>query len=90
MNLEPTVEEVEKRLAAGELEPSRVETRPAFDEAMEELFTTGRPREVPSAEALDEWGWGDFDDHVEHGPQVFVPRCSGDETRSAVCHQFSC
>ena len=39
--------------AAGE--PVRVETREEFDEAVAELFRTGRPIEAPSVEALVEW-----------------------------------
>ena len=39
--------------AAGE--PIRVETREQFDEAVAELFRTGRPIEAPSAEALAAW-----------------------------------
>ena len=39
--------------AAGE--PIRVETREQFDEAVAELFRTGRPIEAPSVEALAAW-----------------------------------
>ena len=39
--------------AAGE--PVRVETREEFDEAVGELFRTGRPIEAPSVERLVEW-----------------------------------
>ena len=39
--------------AAGE--PTRVETREQFDEAVAELFRTGRPIEAPSVEALAAW-----------------------------------
>ncbi len=35
--------------------PARVETREQFDEAVEELFRTGRPIEAPSLERLAEW-----------------------------------
>ena len=37
-------------------EPVRVESREEFDEAVGELFRTGRPIEAPSLEALDDWG----------------------------------
>ena len=40
----------------GEQEPVHVSTREEFDDAVEELFATGRPIEAPSVEALDEWG----------------------------------
>ncbi len=36
-------------------EPVRVETREQFDEAVAELFRTGRPIEAPSVEALMAW-----------------------------------
>ena len=36
-------------------EPVRVESREEFDEAVEELFQTGRPIEAPSLEALAGW-----------------------------------
>lgn len=39
-----------------EQEPIRVETREEFDDAVSELFETGRPIEAPSVEALEEWG----------------------------------
>ena len=39
-----------------EQEPVRVETREEFEEAIPELFETGRPIEAPSAEALEQWG----------------------------------
>ena len=39
-----------------EQDPVRVETREEFDDAVTELFRTGRPIEVPSVEALEEWG----------------------------------
>lgn len=39
-----------------EQEPIRVNTREEFDDALEELFETGRPIEAPSVEALEEWG----------------------------------
>ena len=35
--------------------PIRVETRDAFDEAIGELFRTGRPIEAPSLEVLAAW-----------------------------------
>ena len=38
-----------------EQEPIRVSTREQFDDALEELFATGRPIEAPSIEALDGW-----------------------------------
>lgn len=38
-----------------EQEPIRVSTREEFDAAVDELFATGRPIEVPSVEALEEW-----------------------------------
>ena len=36
-------------------EPVRVESREKFDEAVVELFRTGRPIEAPSLEALAGW-----------------------------------
>ena len=36
-------------------EPVRVESREEFDEAVDELFRTGRPIEAPSLEALVGW-----------------------------------
>jgi len=36
-------------------EPVRVESREEFDEAVEELFRTGRPIEAPSLEKLAGW-----------------------------------
>ena len=39
-----------------EQEPIRVNTREEFEDALEELFETGRPIEAPSVEALEEWG----------------------------------
>ncbi len=36
-------------------EPVRVETREEFDEAVAELFRTGRPVEAPSLDALAAW-----------------------------------
>ncbi|MYN65060.1 MAG: hypothetical protein F4X11_08535 [Acidobacteria bacterium] len=36
-------------------EPVRVESREEFDEAVAELFRTGRPIEAPSLEALAGW-----------------------------------
>ena len=36
-------------------EPVRVESREQFDEAVEELFRTGRPIEAPSLEKLAAW-----------------------------------
>ncbi len=36
-------------------EPVRVESREEFDEAVGELFRTGRPIEAPSLEALAGW-----------------------------------
>lgn len=36
--------------------PTRVSTREEFDDAVGELFETGRPIEAPSVEALEEWG----------------------------------
>ena len=41
--------------------PVRVETRDQFDEAVGELFRSGRPIEAPSLEALAEWNV-DLDD----------------------------
>ena len=38
-----------------EQEPIRVSTREEFDDALEELFGTGRPIEAPSVEALEAW-----------------------------------
>ena len=35
--------------------PIRVRTREEFDDALEELFETGRPIEAPSVEALEAW-----------------------------------
>ncbi len=35
--------------------PIRVENREQFEEAVEELFRTGRPIEAPSLEALAGW-----------------------------------
>ena len=35
--------------------PVRVETREQFDEAVGELFRTGRPIEAPSLDALAAW-----------------------------------
>ncbi len=35
--------------------PVRVETREQFDEAVSELFRTGRPIEAPSLDALVAW-----------------------------------
>ena len=39
-----------------EQEPVRVETREEFDDAVTELFRTGRPIEAPSVEVLEAWG----------------------------------
>ena len=39
-----------------EQEPIRVNTREEFEDALDELFETGRPIEAPSVEALEEWG----------------------------------
>ena len=39
-----------------EQEPIRVNTREEFEDALDELFETGRPIEVPSVEALEAWG----------------------------------
>ena len=39
-----------------EQDPVRVETREQFDDAVTELFRTGRPIEAPSVETLEEWG----------------------------------
>ena len=39
----------------GEREPVRVSTREEFDDAVDELFETGRPIEAPSVEALEAW-----------------------------------
>ena len=36
-------------------DPVRVESREEFDEAVEELFRTGRPIEAPSLEKLAGW-----------------------------------
>ena len=36
-------------------EPVRVETREQFDEAVTDLFRTGRPIEAPSVDALAAW-----------------------------------
>ena len=36
-------------------EPVRVETREQFEEAVAELFRTGRPIEAPSVDALVAW-----------------------------------
>ena len=38
-----------------EQEPVRVSTREEFDDAVDELFETGRPIEAPSVEALEAW-----------------------------------
>ncbi len=38
-----------------EQEPVRVESREQFDEAVDELFRTGRPIEAPSLDALADW-----------------------------------
>ena len=40
---------------SGEQEPIRVSTREEFDDAVDELFETGRPIEAPSVEALEAW-----------------------------------
>ena len=45
-------------------EPVRVESREQFDEAVEELFQTGRPIEAPSLEKLADW---DIDLEDEEG-----------------------
>ena len=45
-------------------EPVRVDDREQFDEAVGELFRTGRPIEAPSLKALDDWG---FDLEDEEG-----------------------
>ena len=45
-------------------EPVRVESREEFDEAVEELFRTGRPIEAPSLEKLAGW---DIDLEDEEG-----------------------
>ena len=39
----------------GEQKPIRVSTREEFDDAVDELFETGRPIEAPSVEALEAW-----------------------------------
>ena len=38
-----------------EQKPIRVSTREEFDDAVGELFETGRPIEAPSVEALEAW-----------------------------------
>jgi len=38
-----------------ELEAIRVTTREEFNDAVEELFETGRPIEAPSVDALEAW-----------------------------------
>ncbi len=43
-------------------EPTRVATRDEFDEAVEELFRTGRPIEAPSLQALAGWDMDIEDD----------------------------
>ncbi len=40
---------------AGAQEPVRVTTREEFDDAIGELFRTGRPIEAPSLDALAGW-----------------------------------
>ena len=44
----------EKRNRGGPA-PVRVATREQFDDALEELFRTGRPIEAPSLDALASW-----------------------------------
>ena len=61
-----------------EQEPIRVNTREEFDDALEELFETGRPIEAPSVEALEEWGV-DLEDERGAEPQVVL---RGGETAS--------
>ena len=56
-----------------EQEPIRVNTREEFEDALEELFETGRPIEVPSVEALEAWGV-DLED--EGGGMSHVGTCS--------------
>ena len=55
VNVDPTGEEIAKRLAAGELPALDVETRAAFEQAVTVMIRTGRPIRVPSRSALDEW-----------------------------------
>ena len=57
VNLEPTGEEIAKRLAGAPLPPIEVETREAFEQAVAVMFRTGQPIVVPSAEALEDWQW---------------------------------
>ena len=56
VNLNLTAEQEARRLT-DELEPVTVDTREAFEKAFGEMLATGRPIEVPSEGALDEWGW---------------------------------
>ena len=61
-----------------EQEPIRVNTREEFDDALDELFETGRPIEAPSVEALEEWGV-DLEDEGGGEPRVV---CGRGETAS--------
>ena len=56
-----------------EREPIRVNTREEFDDALDELFETGRPIEAPSVEALEEWGV-DLEDEGGGEPRVVCGR----------------
>ena len=54
-SVEPTGEDIARRLAAEEVPPITVETREAFEHAVATMLQTGRPISVPSREELEAW-----------------------------------
>ena len=54
-NLDPTGEDMAKRLKAGALPPIEVDTREAFEKAVATMLRTGQPISAPSRKALEEW-----------------------------------
>ena len=54
-HVDPTGEDIAKRLAAGELPPIEAETQEAFEKAVATMLRTGRPIRVPSREDLEAW-----------------------------------
>ena len=50
-----TGSEIARQLKAGNLPPTDVNTREAFDEAVATMFRTGQPFTVPSAAHVLEW-----------------------------------
>lgn len=54
-HIDPTGEDIARRLAAEELPPITVETHEAFERAVSTMLRTGRPISVPSREAVEAW-----------------------------------